>query len=99
MATASRALASRDGVSESVAARVRDVAAELGYVANPHARTLAGGPTSVAGLLVYEIDDPYFSEIASGVVGTAAEHGWSVQISHTDRDSGAEAAQIRLMRA
>ncbi|GAA1733749.1 LacI family DNA-binding transcriptional regulator [Isoptericola hypogeus] len=99
MATASRALASRDGVSELVAARVRDVAAELGYVANPHARTLAGGTTSVAGLLVYEIGDPYFSEIASGVVGAAAEHGWSVQISHTERDSSAEAAQVRVMRA
>lgn len=99
LATASRSLAGRTGVSDAVAAHVRTVAEEMGYSANPHARTLAGGKTMVAGLLVYEIGDPYFSEIASGVVRVATEHGWSVQISHTERDPAAEAAQIRLMRA
>ena len=67
LATASRALSGSDGVSEVLAEHVREVATEMGYIANPHARTLAGGTTSVAGLLVYEIGDPYFSEIASGV--------------------------------
>ncbi|GAA4722344.1 LacI family DNA-binding transcriptional regulator [Isoptericola chiayiensis] len=99
LATASRALAGRNGVSAEVAAHVRDIAATIGYVANPHARSLAGGAASVAGLLVFEIGDPYFSEIASGVIGTAAEHGWSVQISHTERRPASEAAQLRLMRA
>ncbi|MFC8923458.1 LacI family DNA-binding transcriptional regulator [Cellulosimicrobium sp. NPDC057127] len=99
LATASRSLAGREGVSEQVAAQVRQVAAEMGYVANPHARTLAGGTASVAGLVVYEIGDPYFSEIASGVVRVAAQHGWSVQLSHTEREPSAEVAQIRLMRA
>ncbi|WP_265522159.1 LacI family DNA-binding transcriptional regulator [Oerskovia flava] len=99
LATASRSLSGSVGVSEEVAAHVREVAAQLGYVANLHARTLAGGRTSVAGLIVYEIGDPYFAEIASGVVRVAGEHGWSVQISHTERDPAAEVAQIRLLRA
>jgi LacI family transcriptional regulator len=99
LATASRSLSGSVGVSEEVAAHVRTVATQLGYVANLHARTLAGGRTSVAGLIVYEIGDPYFAEIASGVVGVAAEHGWSVQISHTEREPAAEVAQIRLLRA
>ena len=43
LATASRALAGRDGVSEEVAARIRQISEEMGYVANPYARTLAGG--------------------------------------------------------
>ena len=49
--------------------------AELGYVANPHARSLAGGATSSIGLIVHEIGDPYFSEIASGVLRVAAAAG------------------------
>jgi LacI family transcriptional regulator len=61
LATASRALAGRDGVSQPVADRVRQVARDLGYAANPHARTLAGGVTSTVGLIVHEIGDPYFS--------------------------------------
>ncbi|WP_049565328.1 LacI family DNA-binding transcriptional regulator [Streptomyces sp. SBT349] len=99
LATASRSLRGRDGVSPEVAAQVRAVAAEMGYVANPHASTLAGGVTQVAGLVVYEIGDPYFSEIASGAVRVAAENGWTVQISHTAREPRAELAQIRLLRA
>ena len=46
IATASRALAGNAGVSEALAAKVRGVAAELGYVVNAHARSLAGGRAS-----------------------------------------------------
>ena len=85
IATASRALSGTPGVSPSVAEQVRRVADELGYVTNMHARSLAGGTTGAIGLVVHEIGDPYFSEIASGVlrysnnlsaelIGLAASH-------------------------
>jgi len=99
IATASRALAGREGVSEAVAAHVREVALRMGYVANVHARTLAGGATSTVGLIVHEIGDPYFSEIASGVIGVAAQRGFSVQICHSGRDPGNELHQIRTLIA
>lgn len=97
IATASRALSGAPGVSEGMAQRVRDVADDLGYVANLHARTLAGGPTSVVGLVVHEIGDPYFAEIASGVLGVAAAEGLTVQICHSGRDPEAELTQIRTL--
>jgi LacI family transcriptional regulator len=99
LATASRALASRDGVSEQVANRVRQVAHDLGYVANLHARTLAGGSTSTVGLIVHQIDDPYFSEIASGVIQAADEQDLIVQICHSGRDPRRELRQIRNLIA
>jgi LacI family transcriptional regulator len=99
IATASRALAGREGVSEAVAAHVREVAMRMGYVANVHARTLAGGATSTVGLIVHEIGDPYFAEIASGVIGVAAERGFSVQICHSGRDPRNELHQIRTLIA
>ncbi len=99
IATASRALAGREGVSESVAAHVREVALRMGYVANIHARTLAGGATSTVGLIVHEIGDPYFSEIASGVIGVAAQRGLTVQICHSGRDPRNELHQIRTLIA
>lgn len=99
LATASRSLAGRDGVSEAVAAHVREVALQIGYVANIHARTLAGGATSTVGLIVHEIGDPYFSEIASGVIGVAAQRGLTVQICHSGRDPGNELHQIRTLIA
>jgi LacI family transcriptional regulator len=99
LATASRALAGREGVSEQVAAHVRQVSRELGYVANLHARTLAGGSTSSVGLIVHEIDDPYFSEIASGVLQVADEQDLMVQICHSGRDPEKELRQIRHLIA
>jgi LacI family transcriptional regulator len=99
LATASRALAGRDGVSEQVANHVRQVSRELGYVANPHARTLAGGSTSTVGLIVHQIDDPYFSEIASGVLRVAGEQDLIVQICHSGRDPEQELKQIRHLIA
>ena len=95
IATASRALAGNPGVSEALATRVRKLAAELGYVVNTHARSLAGGSSRSIGLVVHEIGDPYFSEIASGVLGLATEQGLTVQICHTGRDPEAELRQIR----
>ncbi|SEB61879.1 transcriptional regulator, LacI family [Nocardioides exalbidus] len=99
IATASRSLSGSPGVSATVAQRVRDVAADLGYVANMHARSLAGGPTRSVGLVVHEIGDPYFSEIASGVLGVGAREGLTVQICHTGRDPERELAQLRTLIA
>jgi LacI family transcriptional regulator len=99
LATASRALAGRDGVSEQVADRVRQVSRDLGYVANLHARTLAGGSTSTVGLIVHQIDDPYFTEIASGVIRAAGEKDLMVQICHSGRDPQQELRQIRNLIA
>ena len=90
LATASRALAGRDGVSAAVANRVREISRELGYVANPYARTLAGGASSTVGLVVHQVDDPYFSEIAGGVIEIAGEQGLLVQICHSGRDPNNE---------
>ena len=99
IATASRALSGSNGVSEAVADHVRQVATELGYVANVHARSLAGGASSSIGLIVHEIGDPYFSEIASGVLRIATQQGLIVQICHTGRDPDNELVQIRALVA
>ncbi|PUB20327.1 LacI family transcriptional regulator [Promicromonospora sp. AC04] len=97
IATASRALSGASGVSAEMAERVRAVAAELGYVANVHARSLASGASPGVGLVVHEIGDPYFAEIASGVLEVADAHGRMVQICHTGRDPYTEVAQLRAL--
>lgn len=99
IASASRALTGAGGVSADVAERVRAIAADLGYVANVHARSLASGASSSIGLVVHEVADPYFSEIASGVLGVATTRGLSVQMVHSGRDPGTELRQIRALLA
>jgi LacI family transcriptional regulator len=75
------------------------VATSLGYIVNQHARALAGGTSSSLGLLVHEIGDPYFAEIASGVLDRAGAGRMIVQICHTGRDPGVELEQVRLLIA
>ena len=99
IATASRTLSGSRAVSPDLRLRVLEAADELAYTVNPHARSLAGGLTSVIGLMVYEIGDPYFAEIAGGVVEIAGERGWSVQVSHQDRTHTSDLAGVRLLRA
>lgn len=99
IATASRSLSGSPGVSEQMAEHVRRVATELGYIVNAHARALAGGTAGNIGLLVHEVGDPYFAEIASGVLNAANERGLSVQICHTGRDPEVELAQFRILAA
>jgi len=99
LATASRALSGRDGVSQEVADRIRQISRDLGYVANPYARTRAGGASSTVGLVVHQVDDPYFSEIAGGVIQVADEQSLLVQICHSGRDPDHELRQIRHLIA
>jgi LacI family transcriptional regulator len=97
LASASRAISGGSGISPEVAAHVRRIAVELGYEPNPHARGLAGGLVPTIGLLVHEIRDPYFSEIASGVIRSATAESRSVQIAQADRTPESELAQVRAL--
>ncbi|WP_298885810.1 LacI family DNA-binding transcriptional regulator [uncultured Serinicoccus sp.] len=99
VATASRALSGRQGVSTAVAERVKEIAESLGYIGNVHARSLAGGTSSSVGLVVHEVADPYFSEIASGVMRVAGQRGLSVQMCHSGRDPQIELRQLRTLIA
>ncbi|HEX4815291.1 MAG TPA: LacI family DNA-binding transcriptional regulator [Nonomuraea sp.] len=99
LATASRAMTGSTGVSPRVAAHVQAIATEVGYVPNSHARALAGGQASMVGLIVHDVGDPYFGEIARGVLRETESLGYLALISQTERDPGAELARIRALRA
>ncbi|MEU6710393.1 LacI family DNA-binding transcriptional regulator [Nonomuraea sp. NPDC046802] len=99
LATASRAMTGSSGVSAEVAAQVQAVATRVGYVPNSHARALAGGQASMVGLIVHDVGDPYFGEIARGVLRETDSRGYLALISQTERDPRAELARVRALRA
>lgn len=99
LTTASFAMSGRPGVSEAVAERVRTIAAELGYVPNMQARSLASGASSALGLVVHDVADPYFAELASAVVESAAALDLTVQICQSSRDPKQEIRQVRALVA
>lgn len=70
---ASLALNDRAGVAASTRERIRTVAAELGYRADPHARALRTGATDTAALVVRNLANPYFLEVISAAQRAAVE--------------------------
>lgn len=99
LATASRVLnGSTRSVADSYRERVEDAAARLGYTANLSAQATARGTSGIIALLVADIADPYFGQIAAGVARGADEAGLVVTIATTERDAEREQRVIRALR-
>jgi len=101
VATASRALNGSGGrkVGEDLRLRVLDAAARLHYSPNTQAQAVARGRTSVVGLIVHDIADPYFSSIAAGVTEEAERHGLMVTLATAHRDPDRELEYLRMLRS
>jgi DNA-binding LacI/PurR family transcriptional regulator len=85
--TVSRAFARPGRVNFETAERIRRVAAELGYRVNPLARGLPTGRTSMIGLVVSDIGNPFYTEIIRGAQDAAAEAGYTMLLTDA-RESG-----------
>jgi LacI family transcriptional regulator, galactose operon repressor len=100
LATASRVLnGSARSVTADSAARVLRAARELGYVSNGPAQALARSTTSVVGLIVHEVDDPYFSAIAAGAMQVAAAHDLLTMLASTFHDPQREIDYVQRFQA
>ena len=55
-------------VGPRLADRVTKAVADLGYMANLQARAVATGQSTMMGVIVHDIADPYFSSIAAGLI-------------------------------
>lgn len=85
-ATVSYALSGAPGVSEERRERILAIAAEMGFRPNRIARELRSGTTKAIGLLLADIANPFYTEVAGGVVAAAAEEGYEVFVSHVGVD-------------
>lgn len=68
--TVSRVLNGQPGVSEKTRQRILDTIQQLGYVANPAARTLRGA-SKVIGLVLPGLTSPYMGEVITGISSAA----------------------------
>jgi LacI family transcriptional regulator len=86
-------------VGPQLAQRVRQAVAELGYTANLQARAVATGHSTMIGVAVHDIADPYFSSIAAGLIEVADARRLLVCMSSTAATEAAERDYVALMRA
>jgi DNA-binding LacI/PurR family transcriptional regulator len=85
-ATVSRVLNGFPGVREKTVQRVRRAIAEVNYVPNPNARSLRVGRTRLFGLIVSDVNNPFFPELIDAFEALAAAEGIEVLFTHTNYD-------------
>jgi LacI family transcriptional regulator len=96
-ATVSRVLNNASVVKTSTRARVVKAIEELKYHPNLHARNLAGGKSRTFGMIVSNMENPFFFDIYKTVESDAHSAGYEVVVANTDYRSEQLVASIRLM--
>lgn len=81
--TVSNVLNRPEVVSRKAAQRVESAIESLGYVPNVAARQLRAGRSSVIGLAVINITNPFFAEVALGAEEAAETSGYSVFVGNS----------------
>src|SRR3982750_4714125 len=69
---------------------------ELGFIRNDAARQLRDGRSTTIGLIVLDVRNPFFTDVARGAEDEAARHSLSVILGNSDEDSAREAAYLDL---
>jgi len=96
--TVSRALHGSSLISDETIERIRQIANEMGYSPSATARSLKTNRSHALGVIVSNIDDPFFSEILQGIEETAQERGYSMLMAASQRDPERERAIVQDMR-
>jgi LacI family transcriptional regulator len=83
-ATVSRVLNNIGVVKTSTRTRVLKAIAELKYSPNMHARALASSASRTIGLVVSNLENPFFQDVFRSLDQRALEHGYEVLVAHTN---------------
>lgn len=74
-------------VGEEIARKIRKAAADLNYQPNLIAKSLQSGKTNIIGLIVADISNPFFSNIARIIEDEAMRQGYVVIFGSSDESS------------
>lgn len=88
--TVSRVVNNKEDVSESTRQRVLKIIEDSGFRPSSIARSLVTQRTGTLGLVVPDIDNPFFSGLVSGVESQAYSNGYNVFLCNTNEDAQRE---------
>jgi LacI family transcriptional regulator len=94
--TVSNVMNRPDKVSPATIESVQRAIRELGFVRNDAARQLRAGRSRAVGLVILDVGNPFFSELARGAEDQAARAGFSIILGNTDEKADREATYLDL---
>ncbi len=100
ISTVSRVLAGgalAERISPATRQRVTEAAQRLGYRPNLVARSLRTRKTHTVALLVSDIANPWFGQLASLIEQSLHRHGYSMILGNSGEDEATEADYLRLL--
>jgi LacI family transcriptional regulator len=99
IATVSRVINNKsEGVSEKTRKRILNVIDECGYKPNAMARGLVTKKTKTIGLIIPDITNPFFPEIARGAEDGASTRGYNVFLCNSDDNLEKENEYISALK-
>jgi DNA-binding LacI/PurR family transcriptional regulator len=99
IATVSRVLADKPHVSPGVRQRVLAAVTALDYRPNRVARTLRAQQSKIIGLIISDIQNPFFTAIVRAVEDIARQYEFLVVLCNSDEDPDKEAGYVDWMLA
>jgi DNA-binding LacI/PurR family transcriptional regulator len=99
IATVSRVLNDSPHVSPHVRRKVLRAVKDLNYQLNRTAQRLRAKQSRVIGLIISDIQNPFFTAVVRGIEDIAYQQGYSVVLCNSDEDPEKEKLYINVMRA
>ncbi len=97
ISTVSRVLNKNYPVSDEVKERVLQAISELNYQPNAVARSLKKQKTNMIGVVVADISNPFFMQIAKGIESVVGPEKYNLIFCSTDENPSKEHALLRLL--
>jgi len=94
VSTVSRALNNAYGIHSDTRAKVLATAKEIGYRPNRLAQGLARGRSRTLGLVITDIRNPYWTEVARGAEDAAFAAGYDLVLCNSDLDAGKQTRYV-----
>ena len=98
-ATAARVLGNYGYAGAEARELVFEAAKRLAYQPNQLARSMATGRSKTIGVVVADIENPYFARAIRAITDTANANGFDVVLANTDEDIELERAAVRVLLA
>ncbi|MEW1722337.1 LacI family DNA-binding transcriptional regulator [Streptomyces sp. NPDC093109] len=95
--TVSRAVNDKGEIDPGTKARVLEAARLLDYRPSRFARGLVRKGAVTVGLVIPDLMNPYFPEVAAGVLEAAEERGWQVVVCDTRSDGARECDALDVL--
>ena len=95
--TVSRALNDKAEIDGTTKQRVLDAARELGYRPSRFARGLVRQDTTTIGLVIPDLMNPFFTEVASAALDAARKRDWHVVVYDTADSAEQELGTLRVI--